>query len=176
MEAVPSESVQLVSVPQRASLARESVRLSTHLTWLFDVKTQLPHRGNKLRLVFVDLHISEYVVYETGESRGSLGADDADASDEGIVHGTLDEAEDMLHAASGLGLLAVILLLPVCQRMVTMPFLADDGYHARQSLYCEFLLKEILIHRSPIYRRFLHDYVVWYCKDTKLYQIVVRNN
>ena len=73
MEAVPSESVQLVSVPQRASLARERVRLSTHLTWLFDVKTQLPHRGNKLRLVFVDLHISEYVVYETGESRGCLG-------------------------------------------------------------------------------------------------------
>ena len=30
MEAVPSESVQLVSEPQRASLARESVRLSTH--------------------------------------------------------------------------------------------------------------------------------------------------
>ena len=81
MEAVPSESVQLVSVPQRASLARESVRLSTHLTWLFDVRTRLSHRGNKLRLVFVDLHISEYVVYETGESRGSLGTDDADASD-----------------------------------------------------------------------------------------------
>ncbi len=37
------------------------------------------------------------------------------------------------------------------------------------------LLKEILIHRSPIYRRFLHDYVVWYCKDTKLYQIIDRN-
>ena len=73
MEAIPSESFQFVSVPQRASLARESVRLSTHLTWLFDVKTQLPHRGEKLRLVFVDLHISEYVVYETGESRGSLG-------------------------------------------------------------------------------------------------------
>ena len=130
METVPSESVQLVSVPQRASLARERVRLSTHLTWLFDVKTRLSHRGNKLRLVFVDLHISEYVVYETGESRGCLGTDDADASDKGAVHGTLDEAEDMLHAASGLGLLAVILLLPVCQRMVTMPFLADDGYHA----------------------------------------------
>ena len=76
------------------------------------------------------MHISEYVVYETGESRGSLGTDDADASDEGAVHGTLDEAEDMLHAASNLGLLAVILLLLVCQRMVTMPFLADDGYHA----------------------------------------------
>ena len=60
MEAVPSESVQLVSVPQRASLARERVRLSTHLTWLFDVKTRLSHRGEKLRLVFVDLHISEF--------------------------------------------------------------------------------------------------------------------
>ena len=83
-----------------------------------------------MRLVFVDLHISENVVYKTGESRGSLGTDDADASDKGVVHGTLDEAEDMLHAASNLGLLAVILLLPVCQRMVTMPFLADDGYHA----------------------------------------------
>jgi len=34
------------------------------------------------------LHISEYVVHETGESRGSLGTDDADASDEGAVHGT----------------------------------------------------------------------------------------
>ena len=83
-----------------------------------------------MRLVFVDLHISEYVVYETGESRGGLGTDNADASDEGAVHGTLDEAEDMLHAASGLGLLPVILLLLICQRMVTMPFLADDGYHA----------------------------------------------
>ena len=83
-----------------------------------------------MRLVFVDLHISKYVVHETGESRGSLGTDDADASDEGAVHGTLDEAEDMLHAASDLGLLAVILLLLVCQRMVAMAFLADDGYHA----------------------------------------------
>ena len=96
MEAVPSESVQLVSVPQRASLARERVRLSTHLTILFDVKTRLSHRGEKLRLVFVDLHISEYVVYETGESRGCLGTDDADASDKVAVHGTLDEAEDCL--------------------------------------------------------------------------------
>ena len=75
-----------------------------------------------MRLVFVDLHISEYVVYETGESRGGLGTDNTDASDEGAVHCTLDEAEDMLHAASGLGLLAVILLLLICQRMVTMPF------------------------------------------------------
>ena len=32
LEAIPSESVQLVSVPQRASLARGSVRFSTHLT------------------------------------------------------------------------------------------------------------------------------------------------
>ena len=68
------------------------------------------------------MHISEYVVYETGESRGSLGTDDADASDEGAVHGTIDEAEDMLHAASNLGLPAVTLLLVVCQRMVAMPF------------------------------------------------------
>ena len=44
-----------------------------------------------------------------------------------------------------------------------------------EKLYGELLLKEILIHRSPIYRRFLHDYVVWYCKGTKLYKIVVRN-
>ena len=51
MEAIPSESVQLVSVPQRASWARGRVRLSTHLTWLFDVKTRLSHRGNKLGLV-----------------------------------------------------------------------------------------------------------------------------
>ena len=81
-------------------------------------------------MVFVDLHISEYVVYETGESRGSLGTDDTNASYEEAVHSTLDEAEDMLHAASNLGFLAVILLLLVCQRMVTIPFLADDGYHA----------------------------------------------
>jgi len=76
------------------------------------------------------LHISEYVVYETGESRGSLGTDDADTADERAVHGALDEAEDVLHTASGLGLLAVALLLLVCQRMVTMAFLTDDRSHS----------------------------------------------
>lgn len=80
MEAVPSESIQLAKAPQRASPARESVRLSTHLTCFFDDRTQLSHRGDKLRLVFVDLRISKYVVYETGESRGSLGPNDADAT------------------------------------------------------------------------------------------------
>ena len=80
MEGVPSESIQLAEASQRASPARESVRLSTHLTWFFDDRTQLPHRADKLRLVFVDLRISKYVVYETGESRGSLGPNDADAA------------------------------------------------------------------------------------------------
>ena len=80
VEAVPSESIQIVLTPQRAFPARESVRLSTHLTCFIDVKTQLSHRGDKQRLIFVDLYISEYIVYETGESRGSLGPNDADAT------------------------------------------------------------------------------------------------
>ncbi len=46
------------------------------------------------------MHISEYVVYMTGESRGSLSTSVADVSDEGAVYGSLYEGEDMLHAAS----------------------------------------------------------------------------
>ena len=80
MEAIPSESVQLVSVPQRASLARGSVRLSTHLTWLFDVKTRLSHRGNKLRLVFVDLQsfftrMSDNVIPSSPHAWAGIGND-----------------------------------------------------------------------------------------------------
>jgi len=35
----------------------------------------------------------------------------------------------VLHAASGPGLLTVVLLLLVCQRMVAMAFLTDDRSH-----------------------------------------------
>ena len=46
------------------------------------------------------------------------------------VHRTLNEAEDVLNATSVLGLDAVVLLLFVGQRVVAMPFLADDGIHS----------------------------------------------
>lgn len=53
----------------------------------FDVKAQLSHRGDKLRLELVYLHISEYVINETGDSRGGLGTYNADAADKRSIHG-----------------------------------------------------------------------------------------
>jgi len=129
VEAVPSESVQLDSAPQRASQTHDSVRLSSHLIWFIDVKTQLPLRGNKLRLVFIDLYIFEFVVYETDESRYSLGTDDYDAADKRTVHETLDETEDVLHTTSCLGLWVVVQLLIVGKKMISIVFLTDNRNH-----------------------------------------------
>jgi len=83
-----------------------------------------------LRLVFVDLYISEYVVHKTGESRCGLGPDKSDGSYERAFHGSLDKSKDVLHAAFDLGLLAVALLLLLSKRMIAVAFLADDRYHS----------------------------------------------
>ena len=77
-----------------------------------------------------DLYISEYVIDEVGQSVGSLGSHYSDAADKRAVHRPLYEAEDVLNAASALGLDAVVLLLLVSQRIVTMSLLTNDGIHS----------------------------------------------
>ena len=84
-------------------------------------------------LVFVNLYISEYVVHETCKSCGCLCSDNANTSDEGAVHRPLDEAKDMFYSASGLGFQTIVLLLLVCQGMVTVAFFTDDWNHAALS-------------------------------------------
>ena len=91
--------------------------------------TQLPLRGNKLQLEFIDLYIFEFVVYETDESRYSLGTDDYDAADKRTVHETLDETEDVLHTTSCLGLWVVVQLLIVGKKMISIVFLTDNRNH-----------------------------------------------
>lgn len=77
-----------------------------------------------------DLYISEYVIDEVSQSIGCFSPHHSDAADKRAVHGSLNEAEDVLNAASVLGLDAVVLLLLVSQRIVTMSLLADDGIHS----------------------------------------------
>lgn len=77
-----------------------------------------------------DLYISEYVIDEVGQSIGCLGSHHSDAADKRAVHRSLNEAEDVLNAASVLELDTVVLLLLVRQRIVTMSFLANDGIHS----------------------------------------------
>ena len=84
-------------------------------------------------LVFVNLYISEYVVHETGKSRCCLGTDNANTSDEGAVHRPLNEAKDMFNTTSGLGFQSIVLLLLVCQGMITVAFFSDDWNHAALS-------------------------------------------
>ncbi len=77
-----------------------------------------------------NLYISEYVIEEVSLSVCSLGTHHSDAADKRTFHCSLYEAEDVLNAASVLGLDAVVLLLIVSQRIVTMSLLANDGFHS----------------------------------------------
>ena len=77
-----------------------------------------------------DLYISEYVIDEVGQSIGRFGSHHSDAADKRAAHRSLYEAEDVLNAASVLGLDAVVPLLLVSQGAVAMPFLTNDGIHA----------------------------------------------
>ena len=85
-----------------------------------------------------DLYISEYVIDEVGQSIDSFSPHHSDAADKRSVHRSLNEAEDVLNAASVLGLDAVVPLLLVSQRIVTMSLLANDGIHS-------FLPEDVLL-------------------------------
>ena len=91
---------------------------------------QLSLAGDKLWMKVNDLYISEYVIDEVGQSIGSFSPQHSDAADKRAVHRSLNEAEDVLNAASVLGLDAVVPLLLVSQRIVTMSLLANDGIHS----------------------------------------------
>ena len=105
------------------------------LIWhtVFDVRTQLSLAGDKLWLININLYISEYVIDEVGQSIGCFSSHHSDAADKRSVHGALNEAEDVLNAASILGLDAIVLLLLVSQRIVTMSFLTNDRIHPTSS-------------------------------------------
>ena len=75
------------------------------------------------------LYISEYVIDEVGQSIGRFCSHHSDAAYKRSVHRSLNEAEDVLNAASVLGLDSVVLLLLVCQRIATMPILTNDRIH-----------------------------------------------
>ena len=85
--------------------------------------TVIPYRC-KLWLENIDLYISEYVIDEVGQGVGSFGSHHSDAADKRAVHRTLYKSEDVLNAASVLGLDTVALLLLVSQRVVAMSLLA----------------------------------------------------
>ena len=105
-----------------------------------------------------DLYISEYVIDEVGQSIGCFGSHHSDAADKRTVHRTLNEAEDVLNAASDLGFDAVVLLLFVDQRLVAMTFLADDGIHSflPDNVVLGFIAgikKEVLSFNLLLYKR-----------------------
>ena len=58
-----------------------------------------------------NLYISEYVIDEVCQSIGRFSPHHSDAADKRATHRSLNEAEDVLNAASVLGLDAVALLL-----------------------------------------------------------------
>ena len=62
-------------------------------------------------MVNADLCISEYVIDKVGQSIGCFGSHHSDAENKRAVHRTLDKSEDVLDAASVLGLDTVVLLL-----------------------------------------------------------------
>ena len=99
---MPSDIISVALAQNQSRPVYHNVRLSTHFVCSFDVKAQLSHRGDKLRLELVYLHISEYVIDETGDSRGSLGTYNADAADKRSIHGHFYKAKYMFHTTSGL--------------------------------------------------------------------------
>ena len=99
---MPSDIISVVLAQNQSRPVCHNVRLSTHFACSFDVKTQLSHRGDKLRLKLVYLHISEYVINEARDSRGSLGTYNTDAADKRTIHGHFYKAKYMLHTTSGL--------------------------------------------------------------------------
>lgn len=99
---MPSETISVALTLSLSHSAYNTIRLSTHFTYFFDVKTQLSHRGDKLRLELINLRISEYVVDKAGDSRSSLGTHNTDTADERSVHGHFYKAEYMLYTTSSL--------------------------------------------------------------------------
>ena len=81
-------------------------------------------------MIVNDLYISEYVIDEVGQCVGCFCSHHSDAADKRTIHRSLNESEDVLNAASVLGLDAVALFLLVGQRIVAMPFLTDDWIHS----------------------------------------------
>lgn len=70
------------------------------------------------------------VVHKACQRDIGFRADYSDRPDKQTVHAPLHEAEDMLHTAADFGLLPVVGLLNLCQRMVSVSFLAYDGSHS----------------------------------------------
>ena len=70
---------------------------------IWHVWTQLSFAGDKLRLVYVDLYISEYVIDEVGQSIGCFGSYHSDAANKWAVHGSLYESEDVSSGNQPLG-------------------------------------------------------------------------
>ena len=81
-------------------------------------------------MVVDNLYISEYVIDKIGQGVCCFCPHHSDAADKRAVHRFLNESEDVLNAASILGLDAVALFLLVGQRIVAMPFLTDDWIHS----------------------------------------------
>lgn len=92
-----------------------------------------------------NLYISEYVISEVGQSVGSLGSHHPDATDKRTVHHSLYKAEDVLNAASVLGLDAVVLLLLVNQRVVAKHHTANELNYRMSLLSFLFVFIILLI-------------------------------
>ena len=81
-------------------------------------------------MVVNDLYISEYVIDEFGQGVGCFSSHHSDTADKRAIHRSLNEPEYVLNTASVPALDAVALFLLVGQRVVSMPFLTDDGIHS----------------------------------------------
>ena len=97
---------------------------------VFDVSAQLSLEGDKLRLVFVDLYISEHVVDKASKCERGFGPDYPNASDERPMHCSFNETKDVFNAASDFRFGSVVRLLLVCQRFVSITLLTDNRLHS----------------------------------------------
>ena len=103
MEAVPPDSIfrkQSLIWGLRLSIVFVYPLIDMLFLTIWHVWTQLSLAGDKLRLVMVNLYISEYVIDEVCQSVGCFGSHHSDAANKWAVHCSLYESEDVLNAAS----------------------------------------------------------------------------
>ena len=81
-------------------------------------------------MVSVNLRQACDIVCQVGHRHTGFGSYHADAPEHQSAHGTLDEAEHMLHTAAHLRFLSVGGFLSFRQRMVAIPFLTNYRIHA----------------------------------------------
>lgn len=111
MEAIPFDSISRNQSLIRGSLL-SIVFVYPLIGMLFlaigHIRAQLFHARDKLWMVVDNLYISEYVIDKIGQGVCCFCPHHSDAANNRAAHRSLNESEDVLNAASVLGLDAVV--------------------------------------------------------------------